>query len=469
MNEILERLTLNISGPVRHDMLEGREHLVVPTVMVVEGVLNGSQGPLFYPAEELEPSVPAWNHKPLVVYHPKEGSACEPSILNTQKVGLILNTAWDSPKLRTESWIDIAAANRIDKRIIENLEAGKTLEVSTGVYTKNEKLTEEADFNGKKYKTIARNYRPDHLAILPDQIGACSIADGAGLLQLNSENLREGKLDKVTLATVMGKTGLRPMLVENEKSYQDVTSELYSQLYARFGYNAYIDAVFENYLIYCLDKEMYKVSYSKSDKEVVLGNDAVECYRKVSYITVNGEAFQTVSNVKADELEDVPMSKKVSIDALIANGGYEESDRKTLEGFPEAKLATMASKLVAPTKNEDTPPAPTNNADTVAVPKGMFDKMTAFIANAEKEKSDTKAKLVDEIVANEANVFAKEDLLKLEPNILQGIAKQLGVGQPAPVVNYFGAQGSAPMLNQKGAEESEEAYLPPTMNFEKSA
>lgn len=30
---------------------------------------------------------------------------------------------------------------------------------------------------------VARNHRPDHLAILPDQVGACSLADGAGLIR----------------------------------------------------------------------------------------------------------------------------------------------------------------------------------------------------------------------------------------------------------------------------------------------
>jgi hypothetical protein len=37
--------------------------------------------------------------------------------------------------------------------------------------------------NGMEYGRIARNLMPDHLAILPDKIGACSIADGAGLLR----------------------------------------------------------------------------------------------------------------------------------------------------------------------------------------------------------------------------------------------------------------------------------------------
>jgi hypothetical protein len=36
-------------------------------------------------------------------------------------------------------------------------------------------------FNGVKYEGIARNLRPDHLAILPDDKGACSLEDGCGV------------------------------------------------------------------------------------------------------------------------------------------------------------------------------------------------------------------------------------------------------------------------------------------------
>lgn len=473
VEEVLERLTFNISGPIRRDMLDGKEHLVVPTVMIVEGVLNGSRGPLYYPADELESSVPAWNHKPIVVYHPKQGSACDPDILNTRKIGVILNTEWDAPKLRTESWIDILAANRVDKRVVETLEASKMMEGSTGVYTRNKK--ESGTFGDRKYDGIATNLRPDHWAVLPDQIGACSIADGAGMLQLNAEAIRAGKLDPIALAAIMGKTGLRPVLTENQKSHQAIFADLYSLIQARFGWNCYIDAVFDSYFVYCIEGVTYKLGYTASDREVVLSEESpVEVYRKISYVTVNGEAFQTVSNQKADAKETQDMGKKESIDALIANGGYEEADRKTLEGFEEAKLTKLAEK-VKPVENKEekkdppTPspfkPEPTQNAETVAVPKATLDEMTAFIANHKKQENTAKAAFVDLLVANEKVPYTKEHLMTLDTATLQGIAKMAGVGEP--VANYAGAQGFAPRAAEPVAnvEESEAAYLPPTMNF----
>ena len=102
--------------------LEGRKHYVVPMVMLVEGVHRGSQGPLYYPEEELSKATDAWNHKPVIVYHPKDDkTACRPSVLNSQKVGIILNTKWENGKLRAEAWLDKARVDQVDNRIAKHL------------------------------------------------------------------------------------------------------------------------------------------------------------------------------------------------------------------------------------------------------------------------------------------------------------------------------------------------------------
>lgn len=182
----LQNLTFNLGGRIRYESLEGRDHIVVPTVMIVEGVLEGNSGPLMYPAAELAAAPQVWNHKPIVIGHPSEGTACLPHVLNNRKVGIILNTHWDAPKLRTEAWIDVKRCDGLDKSIIDKLQKLQKIEVSTGLYTENE--LSPGVWKGRKYAAIARNYRPDHLAILTNQVGACSIADGAGMLQLNSED-----------------------------------------------------------------------------------------------------------------------------------------------------------------------------------------------------------------------------------------------------------------------------------------
>jgi len=187
--ERLESVVSNFSGLVRHDWMEGREYLVAPMVMIVEGVLNGSGGPLLYPKEELAKYPASWNHKPVVVYHPQINgvgvSACDPDILTNHKIGYIMNTRFEDGKLKAEAWLDRDRIDNVDPRIADAIERQTMMEVSTGLFVDVEPA--EGEFRGKQYVGIARNYRPDHLALLPDKRGACSIEDGAGFLRMNAE------------------------------------------------------------------------------------------------------------------------------------------------------------------------------------------------------------------------------------------------------------------------------------------
>jgi hypothetical protein len=183
----------NAQPMVRYEMLEGRQHMVVPMVMITEGVHAGSNGPLYYPKDELQKgaAVLNWNHKPVVVYHPtKNGesiSACEPTVLTKRKVGVVLNTKYEAGKgrepgrLKAEAWLETNKLKAVDERVLKAVLNKEMMEVSTGVFTDNEQTP--GTWKGEDYHSVARNYRADHLAILPDQKGSCSIADGAGLLR----------------------------------------------------------------------------------------------------------------------------------------------------------------------------------------------------------------------------------------------------------------------------------------------
>lgn len=183
----MEQLLANLSGSVRRTTLNGREYLVAPLTLIVPGVLNGSKGPLYYPPEEIARNAEAWNGMPLVVYHPNRNgvnvSARHPEIIESQGIGHVYNaTVSQDGKLKAEGWFDLKAAARVDNRVLKALEAGNKIELSTGLFTQNDSAPQGAVYNGKPYTFIARNYRPDHLAILPDQVGACSLQDGCGVL-----------------------------------------------------------------------------------------------------------------------------------------------------------------------------------------------------------------------------------------------------------------------------------------------
>jgi hypothetical protein len=204
--------------------LEGRDHYVVPMVMLLEGVFAGSRGPLLYTADELRASVPQWNGKPVVVYHPglypSNGFAGDPEVFNRQKIGTVFNTRFDSKnRLLADAWLDVARVRAVDHRIERAIQARQMMEVSTGLVTDNR--GDAGTYNGREYHSVARSLKPDHLAVLPDRVGACSIADGAGLIrndgsaamhvggivQISAERPRHDPLPLPTLSFETAATG----------------------------------------------------------------------------------------------------------------------------------------------------------------------------------------------------------------------------------------------------------------------
>jgi hypothetical protein len=169
---------------IRRAQLEGREHFVIPTVLLTVGVHHGSEGPLFYPLNELAASSRRWNGMPLVIYHPTINgmgiSAADPEVFDSQKVGHVFNARMIGMKLVAEAWIDTARLTQIDPVLHERIASGNsTIEISTGLFTEN--VYAPGRHHGVDYEVEARFMVPDHLAILPDQIGACSVAKGCGL------------------------------------------------------------------------------------------------------------------------------------------------------------------------------------------------------------------------------------------------------------------------------------------------
>lgn len=170
--------------------LEGRQHLVVPVVMIRVGTWEGSGGPIYYPADVLENSAGLWNGKPAVIYHPEmygDGYAGHPEIFNRQKVGTVFNATFDGDKLRAEVWLDVERLQIVDSRVLLALQKRKAVGVSTGLvgFDTGEK---------RDGATVLERIIPDHLAILPDQRGACSLADGAGLLKNTGAYMEEEPL-----------------------------------------------------------------------------------------------------------------------------------------------------------------------------------------------------------------------------------------------------------------------------------
>lgn len=485
--EQIQTLTTNlVPKKARFDTLEGKQYLVVPMVILAEGVHAGSGGPLYYPPEELSKTPQAWNYKPIVVYHPEmngEGiSACDPSVINARKVGVMMGTTWDKGRLKSEAWIDPERANLVDERIMAAIEKNEMMELSTGVFVDVDQ--EPGEWKKEPYIGIARNYRPDHLALLPDKIGACSIEDGAGFLRNQSNRVNDA------ISEVLRK------LLSNELSHDAIRTDLQKALHQRFpsapdGLSmVWIENVYSNFLIYEKDRQLFRIDYTTpNDMGVKLSEDApVEVKRVIEYRTLDGTF---VGNQNRGEGEN--MNKKELINAIISNAksGFKTEDEKKLDALSEPQLQIIVNGLKEPEVPKPAPvappapapapaPAPVANEDKVVpIPVTPPKPVTAqdYVQSAPKEiqemlrngldmLNEEKAKLVEAILANVQNEFSKEDLSSRPLGELRRMAR---LAAPAHQENHtqsrsnYAGQGHVPTGNR----EEETPLVMPVMDFDR--
>jgi hypothetical protein len=211
------RLAIQQVGSIRTENVWGREWRVFPAVLVREQVLGNNLGATFLPAEEIAASTEAWNAIPVVVRHPtRRGapiSARHPAILDRTGVGFLFRARFAGNALKADVFLDPSRIEAVEDagRAVQNVEEGRPSELSTGFVT-NVELA-QGTFDGREFKAILRNIRPDHLALLPDEVGACSVADGCGLGVNHSGECRtpdDAVRDNWWMATLAAVTEAQP-------------------------------------------------------------------------------------------------------------------------------------------------------------------------------------------------------------------------------------------------------------------
>ena len=418
----LELLTVNLSGKVRREKMDGRDYLVAPLTMIVPGVLNGSKGALFYPLSEITENYLAWNNMPIVVNHPtddfgKPCSARSPKILEKFGIGVVFNTQV-SDRLIAEGWFDVEKTRRLSPTTFDKLQRGEVEELSTGLFTRNYPVQngEEAQYNGKPYTHIARNYRPDHLAVLPTSKGACSVSDGCGVNVNQSSEVEESEdvSNKEGCASCGESCGCKsckkkygkkdPQL---EEEMTDNESALWSQLICNSNSNR-SEAVKKNEMIQeliancsCWNQEDEKALNAMPDQKLsAIYNNHIESQRT------------------AQELEEVRNAMK--------NADEEEMD----EEEDEEETPTPPSKK-KPTYNES--------------------RLTAEerrdLEWARNERQRRVDELIDTITSNERNEFTDEYLRTRSMDELVGLA---ALAAPAANEETEKLRNNVPVLNFRG-------------------
>lgn len=255
--------------------------LVVPGVPLREQVMNS----YLVPAEEIARSVPGWNGTAVSINHPTKnnGSVNVPDP-DVAIIGRFYNARWEPSQARMigEYWIDVEEAMKWKEgeTIVANVKDGKVLETSTGYYADEE--IDPGKFKGRAYETIHRNLLSDHIAILPKEIGACSIKDGCGVNRnvafhncacdcpFKNEESLEDQLDEVRSA--FEKEFLRTSEVAVPTSYP------------------WVRKTYDDYLVVEDGGELYRVNFGK-DPDGNLTFASREQWKKVElleqYVEIN--------------------------------------------------------------------------------------------------------------------------------------------------------------------------------------
>lgn len=439
---VSNKIVLNTSA-TRTETLDGREYRAVPIVLMVDGVHVANAGALYYGPAVNSKKPDDWNQRPLVVNHPqKDGkyvSARTANIIEHRQVGMVLNAGYSKPKTGGEAWFDVEKTNRVDERIIPAIDAGKTLEVSAGYDLEYEEKTGEAD--GEKYTGVVINVHPDHVAILPDSVGACSNKKGCGC------------------GTNMVVNELKP--INNEASFSRIYDALQRALYGLPDYNGYVRDVYSDFFVYSVNGKLYKRGYTATDEAVTIAEgDPVQVQWVMEYRDMKGNF---VGNSSLEPKEPTVADKNALIKAILAyNTGYEESE---LTGMTEVQLEstektlakmkkTVVHKDPAPTPALTTPPVNEDAFKAFLVANGIQpNELHDLVLGARDIKNDLVANILKNAPGKFEEKWLKDQTLPTLKNLdllATPSQKTEQVANQEPARPWWGGSNIASVGNSSG-------------------
>lgn len=467
-NEMQTYSNSNKEYEIREETLNGRVYVVVPVTMMVEGVHQGSHGPLLHTASELGKIPESWNGIPVTVGHPVvDGSfvsANSPQVLESWAIGNVFHTTLNGLSLKSEAWLEKSKL-ALHENLNDRIENGEIIEVSVGVFSEDEMV--EGTWHNEQYIAVAKNLRPDHLAILPNETGACSVKDGCGI-RVNSKNMKLNEKQLKVFKELKQQGYIVSELTVNQsllKLVEKIRSFVYQMDNETTWY--YVEEIEDNSVIYSksgrdIETKLYKQGYAiTADDSITFVGDPIEVKKKIEYETVlndNTEIKRTrkVNTLKTEEkqMSNEKCTQCISVKAseLIANSAtqFTEADRGWLETLEESQLDKMLPKTAPASQSAQITQEMAVNALQSALkdeeswinvmPKSMQEQTRSAL----KLHADHKKSLVQSIIANtEQGTWTEDELSTYEVEKLEKIAKTAKATQTSQQVNYSGLNAGA--------------------------
>ncbi|EPH0828656.1 TPA: DUF2213 domain-containing protein [Klebsiella pneumoniae] len=206
-NRVNVLTVVNSASNITTETIDGKPHIVVRGITpVVDDIVMNRK---LYPAAEIEKAYNTLERNPMPLGHPKvDGkhvSARDVRAVNEYHVGAWLqNVSHKDGKVTGDMYVNrqYAESSEKGKRLINRLDemiAGTNSEpihISTGLLYSG--IAANGESKGKKYNEIATNMMFDHVAVLLDEPGAGTPAEGVGIF-VNAEG-DELEIEVVNLA-----------------------------------------------------------------------------------------------------------------------------------------------------------------------------------------------------------------------------------------------------------------------------
>jgi len=484
-----EKLNL-VSQPRRQGNIDYR---IYPCVLLVEGVHHGAGSePVYYSSAVINASTMAWNNMPVTIGHPVnqvgEYILCnsDGAIRAQWEIGTVRNVRFEGGKLKADLWLNVARANSFNPQLLTFLDNGGQLDVSTGLLALQDNVA--GSWNNEEYAAKVLEIIPDHLALLPNQKGACSWDDGCGV------RVNKGVEQKPNLVYIYNEQEMGVKL-EKIRRYVDGLDirDIKNDYMTRLNY---LRAVYSDYFIYSQDDRpqgqprtsmLLKQGYGfDTSDNIVLQGEPIEVVEEITY---KQKAVQTNkeenTNMPTDEMKckdaTTPAMKKkcgeMMVNALISNENtaFVEADREWLLSLTSQQQEKLVANMGAP---EETETMKTNTAIpavgtvtvTADIPKTPAEILNQFLADAPapirsvlnagmRELDRKRGEMIGQIKANERNKFNDDQFKDMDLSMLESIVSLLPV---ATGVDYSGLNPASTKIVNK--DDGEEPYVPMTLS-----
>lgn len=448
-------LKSNLSGVVRRETLDGRSYIVAPMVMARVGVMNS----VMYTEEELSKYVESWNGVPVTYNHPSDvvGNhvpASTPQEWSKYKIGHVFNAVFEGNALKAEAWIDEELAKEKAPQVLANVAAKRPTEVSTGLFVDEAEAI--GSYNGKTYTSVAMNYRPNHLAVLPPhEKGAAGWEDGVGLPRTNSLRIDPPKLGAFPLKHKTG--GREPMartkapdgteITANAMSHNELHAKLQGALDEWTAKNIKkgeaspsIEAVYDTHCVTnCGGGKLMAHAYSiNADGSVTLNGKPSEVRRNVSYDPIEEESDNPAGDGGDDESSGQSEEEDAAMncDKIKSNKDSEKQPQQE-EKKMEKQIETNAEAAPVEQKKPITAEEVLN-----AIPA----EMREMFANGLKIHKADKAAKIERIMANKKFGYTKEQLEAKDVDELTILAN---AAAPEPAADFGVTAGQRMAVNDE--------------------